>query len=248
MSERASTPVYCRLGCRRWLGQKASRHLTLAPDTVLGGKSGGSTNGVRRRMAENSSQMSFNVHASKPAMSLLTSMAASKEPDKSALGESGNSCLSSVNNGSNFGRFWANSNDQSDDDEAEVQTPMIEEFIDAAASAGYNMQDLIRAEEEIADMEKVSFPSPSSADFRCPLSTKIVKAIVRGKSLKHHGTPWQGSLPKPRISPPKTLGDAVVKNSYIRLRGGQLILKSFKMTLPSNDLRDQGKYITSIIR
>jgi hypothetical protein len=40
-------------------------------------------------------------------------------------------------------------------------------------------------------------------------------------------------LPKPGISPPKTLGDEVVKNSYIRLRGGQLILKSFKMYLPS---------------
>jgi hypothetical protein len=35
------------------------------------------------------------------------------------------------------------------------------------------------------------------------------------------------------MSPPKTLGDAVIKNSYIRLRGGQLIPRSFKMALPS---------------
>jgi hypothetical protein len=103
--------------------------------------------------------------------------AASKEPDKAASGEAGNSCLSSVNSSSNFGRFWPNNNDQSDDDEAEVQTLMMEEFIRTAVIAGYNMQ--------------VSFSSPSSADFRCPLSTKIVKAIVRGKSLEHHGTPWQ---------------------------------------------------------
>jgi hypothetical protein len=45
--------------------------------------------------------------------------------------------------------------------------------------------------------------------------------------------PWQGSLPKPKFSPPKTIGDAVIKNSFIRHRGGQLTPKSFKMALPS---------------
>jgi hypothetical protein len=162
----------------------------------------------------------------------LTKLAAPTEPDTTSA-EAGNSSLSNVNFGSNFGRFWASSFDQSDDDEEEVQTPTREEFIGAAAITGYNMQDLIRTEEEIVNMEKVCFLTPSNAEFRCPLSAKIIKAIVRRQSLKHHGTPWQGSLPKPRISPPKILGGAVVKNSYIRLRGGQLIPKSFKMSLPS---------------
>jgi hypothetical protein len=114
----------------------------------------------------------------------------------------------------------------------ETETPMKEELI-AAARAGFSVQDLEQAENEIAQMNKVSFNSPSSAKFRCPVSSKIIKAIIREKSLKHYGKPWQGSLPKPRISPPRTLGDAVTKNSFVRLRGGRLQPKSFKMALPS---------------
>jgi hypothetical protein len=76
------------------------------------------------------------------------------------------------------------------------------------------------------------FPHRQGQSFDV-LSSKIIKAIVRAKSLKHHGKPWQGSLPKSRISPSRTLGNAVIKNSYIRLRGGQMIPKYFKMSLPS---------------
>jgi hypothetical protein len=139
-------------------------------------------------MAEPSLPMPFNDHASKLAASSTTAMAAPTKTD-TASAKAGNSSLSNVNFGSNFGRFWVSNFDQSDDNEEEVQTPTREEFIGTVAIAGYNMQDLIRAEEEIASMEKVCFLTPSSAEFRCPLSTKIVKAIVRGQSLKHHGTP-----------------------------------------------------------
>jgi hypothetical protein len=45
--------------------------------------------------------------------------------------------------------------------------------------------------------------------------------------------PWQGPLPKSRVSPPKTLGDAVIKNARIRVRGAQTVPVSFKMVLPS---------------
>jgi hypothetical protein len=114
----------------------------------------------------------------------------------------------------------------------ETETPMKEELI-AAARAGFSVQDLEQAEDEIAQMNKVSFNSPSSAKFRCPVSSKIIKAIIREKSLKHYGKPWQGSLPKPRISPPRTLGDAMIKHSFVRLQGGRLQPKSFKMALPS---------------
>jgi hypothetical protein len=44
--------------------------------------------------------------------------------------------------------------------------------------------------------------------------------------------PWQGPLPRPRISPPKTLGDVVIKNYVEQLRSGRLVDKSFKMALP----------------
>jgi hypothetical protein len=60
-----------------------------------------------------------------------------------------------------------NSCGRSDDDEEEIQTPTREEILSVAALIGYNMQDLIRAEEELVDMEK---SSPSSAKTCCPLS------------------------------------------------------------------------------
>jgi hypothetical protein len=134
-----------------------------------------------------------------------------------------------------FGRFWAIEGDQTDEDEGEeaITTPTPEEFIAAAARVGFTKENLIQVENEIESSEKVSFSSPSSSDFRCPLSSKIINAIAREISLKRYGKPWKGSLPKPRISPQKTLGDVVIKNSYIRLHGGQLILRSFKMVLPS---------------
>jgi hypothetical protein len=119
-----------------------------------------------------------------------------------------------------------------DEEGDEMETPMKEELIEAATRADFSVQDLAQGEIEIA-VEKVSFTSPSSAKFRCPILSKIIKAIVRGISLKHYGKPWQGSLPQPSISLPHTLGDAVVKNSFIRLRGGPLQPKLFKMALPS---------------
>jgi hypothetical protein len=126
---------------------------------------------------------------------------------------------------SSFEKFWATSEDQSDDDceEAEIIMPTKEELISMAACIGFQVKDLILAEDEIATVGTVSFSSPSSAGFKCPLASKIINAIVRDRSLKNQGRPWKESLPKPRISPPKTLGNAMIKNSYMRLRGGQLI-------------------------
>jgi hypothetical protein len=114
-----------------------------------------------------------------------------------------------------------------------ITTPTTEEFIVTVAHVGFTIENLIQAKKEIESSEKVTHSSPSSPDFRCPLSSKIINVIARERSLKHYGQPWKGKLPKPRMSPPKTLGDAVIKNSYIRLRGGQLIPRSFKMALPS---------------
>jgi hypothetical protein len=92
---------------------------------------------------------------------------------------------------------------------------------------------LVTTDAELEAAEKVSCPSPSSSDFRCPLANKIVKALTRDRSLKHPMKPWSGPLPKPRISPPKTLGDAVIKDSRIRLHGGRTVPMLFKMSIPS---------------
>jgi hypothetical protein len=132
-----------------------------------------------------------------------------------------------------FGRFWAQG-EETDDDE-EISTPTTEEMITAASREGFMIEELIKAEEELLVAEKVSFQSPSSSDFRCPLSTKIIKAVTHERSLKYKAKPWTGPLPKPRVSPPKTLGDAVITNSRIRLRGGQTVPMLFKMSLPSTN-------------
>jgi hypothetical protein len=140
-----------------------------------------------------------------------------------------------------LGRFWAQG-DASDDEEsiapsspeelistasrevAERQeakeiarrtNDCAEEFIAATARSGFSMEDLAQAE-QVHDAEKVSFSSPSSSDFRCPLSREIINAVSREGSLKRRMKPWKGPLPQPRISPPQTSGDAVIKNSITR--------------------------------
>jgi hypothetical protein len=69
--------------------------------------------------------------------------------------------------------------------------------------------------------------------LNCPMANKIVKALAPERQITHSMKHWVGPLPKPRVSPPKTLGDAVIKNSHIRLRGGQMVPMLFKMSLPS---------------
>jgi hypothetical protein len=129
------------------------------------------------------------------------------------------------------GRFWAHENDNGEEDE--ISTPTTEDLIAAASREGFSMDELIHADKEQQDAEKVGFPSPTSSDFRCPLATKIIKVVARNGALKHRVKLWQGPLPKARVSLPKMLGDAVIKNAWIRVRGGQTIPVSFKMVLPS---------------
>jgi hypothetical protein len=166
------------------------------------------------------------AHGSKATFSSCASSSTCRARGESSLRDQGNTRASI-----SFGKFWVTTDDieNDEDEEVAITTPTKEEIVVAAMRAGFSVEDLIQVENEIDNMEKVSCSSPSraefrcsspsSTEFRCPLSSKIIKAIVRGKSLKHYEKPWQGSLPKPRISPPKTIGDAVIKNSFIRLRG-----------------------------
>jgi hypothetical protein len=166
--------------------------------------------------------------------------AAIEDPSRAASGErtplntgKQNHCTSlSVPGGHRqLRRFWVPLDES--DDEADIATPTTEELISAASREGFTIEELVTAHAELEAAEKVSFPSPSSSNFRCPLANKIVKALTRDRSLKHQMKPWSGPLPKPRISPPKTLGDAVIKNSRIRLRGGRTVPMLFKMSIPS---------------
>jgi hypothetical protein len=116
--------------------------------------------------------------------------------------------------------------DETGGEEDEILTPATEEFITAASHNGLSIEELLQAEAELQEVGKVSHPSPDSADFCCPRASKIIRAITRDKSLKHQVKPWKGPLPEQRVSPPQTLGHAVIKNSCIKLKGGRMMPKS----------------------
>lgn len=85
-------------------------------------------------------------------------------------------------------RFWAlgeESELESEDDDSivSIDTP-----------------ELIEAEKELNDESSVCSPRGSS------LANKIVNKIVDHQLA---GRPWRGKLPSPRISPPRTIGDAI---------------------------------------
>jgi hypothetical protein len=82
-------------------------------------------------------------------------------------------------------------------------------------------------------VDEVSNSSPIHYAGNCPRVNSIAKISLSKGAPKNSIIPWQGRLPKPRISPPKTLGDAVIKNCVECVRGGQLVPTSFKMALPS---------------
>jgi len=88
-----------------------------------------------------------------------------------------------------------------DDGNIEISTP---ELVEEAIAAGYTVEDLFRAEEALGS-------GKTSADRCSPL--KLVSDLVQRKGA---GKPWQGPLPAPRISPPRTLGDCVAKATYQR--------------------------------
>jgi hypothetical protein len=120
-------------------------------------------------------------HTSKPSVSTdMESTESGKVFDTASPSDPGNNYILHEHTcKSSFGKFWARTNDQPDEDEEEeITTPNNEEFIAAAARAGFQLEDLIQAENEIAAVEKVSLSSPSSTDFRCPLSCKIIDAMV----------------------------------------------------------------------
>ena len=70
--------------------------------------------------------------------------------------------------------------------------------------AGFTVQQLAKAEQALA-----SGNSPSLVDTILP---KIIVSTMTKKKMV--GTPWEGSLPLPRVSPPCTLGDCLASATY----------------------------------
>jgi len=84
--------------------------------------------------------------------------------------------------------------------------PSTPEFIKEALEAGFTLELLSRAENTFN-----SGSTPSSSDLK--LANSIVsKMVVR----KTDGRPWQGPLTPPRVSPPRTFGDAIAAATYQR--------------------------------
>ena len=117
-------------------------------------------------------------------------------------------------------KFWAQSSEGSEaeegnhddhstpdlihDDGNSSSEPSTPVFVREALEAGFTIDQLSRA-------EKALDSGMHSGDAR--LAYSIVSTMVQRKLA---GRPWQGRLPPPRISPPRTLGDAMATASYQR--------------------------------
>jgi len=87
---------------------------------------------------------------------------------------------------------------------AEVWSPSTPELIAVAAEVGFSTQDLLQAEHELNEGTLVS--ATSSSGCTPPLAKRIISALVQHRVKP---TPWRGQLPPPRVSPPRTLEDAL---------------------------------------
>jgi hypothetical protein len=65
--------------------------------------------------------------------------------------------------------------------------------------------------------EKVRTSPLINSEPPCSSPIHVVNGRSKERVPQNKVKPWIGPLPKPRISPPKTLGDAMIKNSHIRL-------------------------------
>ncbi|CAN6371606.1 unnamed protein product [Urochloa humidicola] len=127
-------------------------------------------------------------------------------------------------------KFWATGDSDSEssvDEEIVIEEEAMEDegeittrqFIAEAQAVGFSIADLQQAEKDLSSPAAVS-SSITSPGQKHSLAKRIVSAMVENK-LK--GRPWQGPLPPPRVSPPRTLGDALGsamarknRNSYRR--------------------------------
>jgi hypothetical protein len=145
-------------------------------------------------------------------------------------------------------KFWAiQGDDESDEEEMDVATPTTDEFLHQAMTAGYTVAEVLEAKEQLVMAEiEVSSTSSNLYPRKCPLVDKLIHSLVnRQTPIK----PWKGPLPPPRISQPRTFGDALITNAVTFLRGKRMPPPSLKTVLLSTSEEMQvsiGKTPTSI--
>ena len=98
--------------------------------------------------------------------------------------------------------FWASSDAMDDSEDEDPSTP---EFVQLALEAGYSIDELVATEDAL---------NAGNSSNNLKSAHSIVSNLVNRKITG--GAPWQGPLPPPRISPPRTLGDFFAKASYRR--------------------------------
>ncbi|CAN6361771.1 unnamed protein product [Urochloa humidicola] len=118
-------------------------------------------------------------------------------------------------------KFWAREDSDSDssvDEELIAEDISTPEFIAEAAAAGFSWQELQQAERELASPEVSSKSGIEETRSLPSLASRIVSALVQRKT---ENRPWKGPLPPPRVSPPRTLGDAFASARRIKLTSSQ---------------------------
>jgi hypothetical protein len=129
-------------------------------------------------------------------------------------------------------RFWARDGEEDsdedseggqeqDEDDSSMQTLNSPEFCWVAMEVGFTESELLQAEEEV----KISPNSKKYIALEGSLASRVIKDIISNKKVK----PWSGPLPPPRISPRRTIGDAIAM-AHVRTnpQNRQFIPDSFK--------------------
>jgi hypothetical protein len=93
-------------------------------------------------------------------------------------------------------------------DTASIQTMDTKEIVKQAGDAGFTELELRQAEEEV-------LISPSSKKCSSSAGTLAKQIIDKIAETKKKPQPWSGQLLKPRISLPRTIGNAIAKAKVI---------------------------------
>lgn len=97
-------------------------------------------------------------------------------------------------------RFWALETESDSSDEESVVSFDTPEFIKQVQEVGFTTPQMMDAEKELDDCPSAEQPKEGT------LAKKIIDAMVRHRKDPQ---PWRGPLPAPRVSPPRTFGDAM---------------------------------------
>jgi DNA-directed RNA polymerase subunit L len=115
--------------------------------------------------------------------------------------------------------FWETEeeDDESDIELEEDDNTLMSVLIREAVQAGFSIERLQQAEEELA--------SPSTPAMKVKSKTLLSNKIVEvwAGNMRKKGAPWKGPLPEPRISPSHTLGNVLTVAIQNCLHAGKIM-------------------------